>query len=61
MDALRIVEQEILAEGMQEFLGVTDGIFVGLDEFFRESSLVAFDTAIDAGATWVAPVMGNTS
>jgi len=44
---------------MEELSGISDGIFVRLKEFFGEGSLVSFDTAIDAGTAWVAPVMGD--
>ena len=59
MNALGVVEQEILSEGMQELLGIADGFFMGLDEFFGEGSLVTFDAAVDPWATRVAPVMGD--
>ena len=59
MDALGVIEQEILAEVMQEILGIADGIFMDLDKLLEEGSLVPFDTAIDARATGVAPMMGD--
>lgn len=59
MNTLGVVEQEILSEVAKELYGITDRVFVDLDEFFGEGSWVAFDTAVDAGAARVGPVMGD--
>jgi len=59
MNALRIVEQQILTKVVKKLPGIADRIFVGLDEFFGKGSLVTFDTAVDPWATRVAPVMGD--
>ena len=59
MDPLGIVKPEVVSEVVEEFLGPADRILVDLDELFREGALVAFDTAVDARAAGIAPVMGN--
>lgn len=59
MNTLGVVEQEILSELMEELPGISDRVSMDLDEFFGEGSLVAFNTAVDAWAARIGPVMGN--
>src|SRR3990172_11514871 len=57
VDPLCIVKQEKVRQAVKELLRQADGIFMNLDELFREGALIAFDTAVDARATRITPMM----
>ncbi len=57
VNTLCIVKHKIVCEVLQKELRISDGIFMDLDELFRECALVALNATVDPGASGIRPIM----